>query len=275
MNGVEDLPFLIDPAELRPHLQTPDLRVIDLSPPSEYAGGHVPGAIHLPYTRIVRHAPPVAGLLPGRATLQSLYNELGIRSDTNVVALDAEGGAAAGRLLWTLHYLGHERCALLDGGMTAWRAAGLPVESRTAPQPAPADNGCNLNDDVVADAAYILDRLDDPDFRLLDARSDGEFEGTIRRAMHAGRIPGARHYEWTRAIDPGTSRMRPRVELLDELASLDVTPEHEVTVYCHSHHRSSFSYCMLKVLGFPRVRGYPGSWSDWGNRDDLPVETSE
>lgn len=274
MSTAGDLPRLIEPADLQARLQSPDLCLIDLAPPEQYAGGHIRGAINLPYGRIVRHEPPIAGLLPAREELQTLCNELGIGPDTGVVALDAEGGAAAGRLLWTLHCLGHTRCALLDGGLHAWAAAGLPLTRQPAPAPTPGRECCGEDTAVIADRATILARLEDTDFRLLDARSIGEYEGSTRRAAHAGHIPGARHYEWTRAIDPVTMRMRPAEQLLDELAGLDVTPAHEVVVYCHSHHRSGFSYWMLHTLGFDRVRGYPGSWSDWGNQDDLPAETN-
>ena len=270
------LPLLVQPGELHAHLSDPRIRVIDLSPAERFAAGHIPGALHLHYAALVAQRPPVGGLLPAPAELEVLWARLGIGPDTHVVALDAEGGAAAGRLLWTLEAMGHGPGSLLDGGIAAWHAEGLPVtraRSREAPAaagplptPAPAT--------ASADAAYILERLGDSGLRLLDARSAEEFAGTSVRAARGGHIPGARHYEWTRGMDPARHlRLRPAAAIHDELAALDITPAHEVVVYCHTHHRSAFSYWMLRVLGFPRVRGYPGSWSDWGNRDDTPVET--
>lgn len=273
MTAARELPLLIDPEALHARLPDADLRVLDLGPPEQFADGHIPGAINLPYGRIVRHEPPVAGLLPEHRHLQALCARLGLDPGTGVVALDREGGAAAGRLLWTLHSLGHAHCSMLDGGLHAWAACGLPLTRDPTPAPEPSSSRCGEDDSVIADHGYIREHLDDPDFRLLDARSLGEYTGSTRRAAHGGHIPGARHYEWSRGIDPGTMRMRPAETLLAELAELDITPTHEVVVYCHSHHRSGFSYWMLRTLGFERVRGYPGSWSDWGNRPDAPVET--
>lgn len=268
-----ELPLLIDPEVLHERLPDERLLVLDLAAAEQFAEGHIPGAINLPYGRIVRHDPPVAGLLPERRHLQALYDQLGLDTDTDVVALDREGGAAAGRLLWTLHGLGHARCAMLDGGLHAWSDADLPLTRDATPPPRPSGERGGADGGVIADHAYIRERLDDPGFRLLDARSIGEYDGSTRRAARGGHIPGARHYEWSRGIDPATMRMRPAVALLQELAGLDITPAHEVVVYCHSHHRSGFSYWMLRTLGFERVRGYPGSWSDWGNRPDTPIET--
>lgn len=268
-----ELPPLIDPQTLHAVIDDADIRVVDLSPPEQFATAHIPGSLPLPYGRIVRHEPPVLGLLPDREALQSVYSELAIGPQTHVVAVDSEGGAAAGRLLWTLNALGHQLCSLLDGGLHAWHVAGLPLTRDPSPGPEASSHPCGRDGTVLADADYILGRLHDPDFRLLDARSIGEYDGSTLRAARGGHIPGARHYEWTRGIDPGSHRMRPANRLVLELAELDITPEHEVVVYCHSHHRSGFSYWMLRTLGFSRVRGYPGSWSDWGNREDLPFET--
>lgn len=272
----EDLPPLLEPQAVHARLDDPSVRVIDLGPAEQFAAGHIPGALHLPYGAIVEQRPPVAGLLPAAERLQASFARLGIGADTRVVALDAEGGGAAGRLLWTLEALGHRRGSLLDGGLQAWHAAGLPLtrETDTEPRPRPTAPWPPREGAVLADAAYILERLDANDFRLLDARSSDEYDGSLARAARAGHIPGARHFEWTRGMDHGHHlRMRPADDLRAELAALDITPDHEVVVYCHTHHRSAFSYWMLRVLGFPRVRGYPGSWSDWGNRGDTPIET--
>ncbi|MDX1513585.1 MAG: rhodanese-like domain-containing protein, partial [Gammaproteobacteria bacterium] len=88
-----------------------------------------------------------------------------------------------------------------------------------------------------------------------------------------GHIPGAVNFNWTDAMDPEAQRrLRPRERLLEDLADLGVTPDREVVTYCQTHRRSSHTYVVLKSLGFERVRGYPGSWSDWGNDPSTPVE---
>jgi thiosulfate/3-mercaptopyruvate sulfurtransferase len=119
-----------------------------------------------------------------------------------------------------------------------------------------------------------MQRLQDDDFGLLDARSLEEYTGARRYAERGGHIPGARHFEWTRGMDPEHNyRLLPVNELKRQLVELQLTENREITVYCQTHHRSALSYLMLKYLGYERVRGYQGSWSDWGNRSDTPIES--
>jgi thiosulfate/3-mercaptopyruvate sulfurtransferase len=277
MSTANAWPLLLDPAELRDRLDEPGLRVIDLSPPELYERNHVPGSIHLPYARLVRQAPPVGGLLPEPETLARVFSEAGIDAATHVVALDAEGGGAAGRLMWTLEALGYAQASILDGGLVAWVNEDYPVRSGDSPIPAEGTfPEAELHPEPTAATEAIQARLGCDDFIALDARSHGEFTGETVRATRGGHIPGARHYEWTRALDRGRNlRLRPLDEVADELERLGITHEREVVVYCHTHHRSALSYALLRILGYPRVRGYPGSWSDWGNRQDTPVETGD
>jgi len=275
MTNAPDLPWLLDPAQLVEHLGDERLRIVDLSPPELYERNHVPGSVNLPYAHLVSHAPPVAGLLPDRAALLDTLAGIGIDNDAHVVALDAEGGGAAGRLLWTLEALGHQRLSLLDGGLAAWVIEGFPVSSGASPTPEPGDfTAPALLAGPIASTEGIQAGLERDDFVALDARSHGEFTGETVRAARGGHIPGARHYEWTQAMDRERNlRLRPLATVAAELEAIGVTPDREVVVYCHTHHRSALSYALLRILDFPRVRGYPGSWSEWGNRSDTPIET--
>lgn len=268
------LPWLVDPAELIEHIDAPSLRIIDLSPSEVFREHHAPGACHLAYSELVVNRPPIGGLVPERSTLEATFSRLGIGPRTHVAAMDAEGGGAAGRLIWTLELLGHEHVSLVDGGLRAWVEEGFPIERGPGVPPASASfSAASPTPPLAADAPYILEHLGKHDIGLLDARSADEYSGRVARAARGGHIPGAVHFEWLRGMDRKHNlRMRPRDILREELASIGLTPDREIITYCQTHHRSAFSYAMLRILGFPRIRGYPGSWSDWGNRDDTPVE---
>jgi thiosulfate/3-mercaptopyruvate sulfurtransferase len=266
-----NLPLILDPDLLEPLLGREGLLIVDLSKGSLYQQVHIPGAVHLDYPMIVSNQKPVHGLLPDIDYLADVFGKIGIGNNTHVVAYDDEGGGKAGRLLWTLEALGHKQFSLLDGGLNAWINEGHPRDNKTI-VPSPTSFTPSLNLQVMADAEFIMANLDNPQLLLLDARSPQEFNGSKRYAERGGHIPGAVNWDWTEAMDKERNlHLKPEAELLQTLAELGATPEKEAVVYCHTHHRSSYTYIVLKHLGFQKVRGYPGSWSDWGNRQDTPI----
>jgi thiosulfate/3-mercaptopyruvate sulfurtransferase len=266
------LPLILEPAELHPHLGDQGLLIVDLSKPESFSRQHIPGAVNLDYAQLVTARPPVMGLLPDDAQLSKVLSSVGLTPDKHVVAYDDEGGAKACRLLWTLEVIGHRHTSLLNGGLRSWLAAGYPVTGGAASS-APGDYHAVMGEDAQADKAYILDHLQDPGVVLLDTRTPGEYRGTDKRAARGGRIPGAVNLDWTQALGSDL-RLKPMQELRAMYEKLGVTQDKEVIVYCQTHHRSSHTFVVLKALGYPRVKGYPGAWSEWGNSPDTPVETA-
>lgn len=275
MANAPTLPLLIEPDQLQPHLTDRGVLVVDLCDPASYAAGHIPGAVHLDYADLVRVKPPTMGLLPTEARLGEVLSRLGLTAGQCVVAYDEEGNGRAGRLLWTLAVLGYERLAMLNGGIHAWDAAGGRLENRIR-RPAPSFFQAQFrNLSAVADKDYILARLGQPGVALLDTRSPAEYAGLDQRAARSGHLPGAVNLHWTDTMDPQRQlRLQPKPVLRTLLEGRGVTPDKEVIVYCQTHHRSAHSYWVLRYLGYPQVRGYPGAWSEWGNDPHLPIETS-
>lgn len=266
------LPLLLEPAELQDRLGAPSLLIVDLSNPSVHAAGHIAGAVHLDYTVLVSTRWPVGGLLPDEQQLSRVFSSIGLTPETHVVAYDDEGGGKAGRLLWTLDVVGHGRFSLLNGGLHAWANEGHPLETGRV-YPAPSNYVATVGTKGYADRAYILSRIGDSDAVLLDTRTREEFLGTRRFAAQGGHIPGAINMDWILAMDGKRNlRIKAPSVLRAQLQQLGVTPDREIIVYCQTHHRSSHTYVALKTLGYPRVRGYPGAWSEWGNLPDMPVE---
>ncbi len=270
---MDTLPHLLAPAELAERLGDPELRLVDITPGEHYAEGHIPGALHLDYGAIVAQRPPVMGLLPEPGHLERIFSELGIGPGTPVVAYDHEGGGRAARLLWTLEAAGHQGpLALLDGGIHAWRAEGRPTG--TAPgRSEPRRFSYQANPAVIAERDDILAHLDDPRVILVDTRSPAEYAGIDVRAARGGHIPGAVNLDWVECIDRNRDlRLKPELTLRQLLQTRGVTVDKTVITYCQTHHRSALVYWVLKILGYPHVKGYPGSWSDWGNALDTPIE---
>ena len=267
------LALILEPEQLEAELGNENVVIVHITKPERYAQFHVPGAVFVEGGRYVRADRPVYGLLPDESDFGRLLESLGINRDTHVVAYDDEGGGWASRLLWTLEVAGHRSFSLLNGGLIAWVNEGFPVSQETVT----AQTGSyevHWQDKLVATAEYIRSRLTADDVGLLDSRTPAEFSGTKAFAARGGHIPGAQRLDWVDTMDQAHNlRLKPENELRDMLAQRGLTDDKEIICYCQSHHRSSHSCIMLKSLGYQRVRGYPGAWSDWGNRPDTPVET--
>ncbi|MBX2824799.1 MAG: sulfurtransferase [Gammaproteobacteria bacterium] len=253
--------------------ETHQVVLVDLRSQEQYAENHLPGAVHLPYATILKVDPPVGGLLPDADAFNGVLRSLGITRDHYVVAYDAEGGAAAGRLIWTLHAYDFYQCGVLHGGINAWVAAGRELTT-ASPEVAPSTISLQPTATNVISVDELKARIGDDKLGLLDARTLDEYTGAKVRANHGGRIPGAERLEWTDALDPaGPTTLLPDETLRDMLDQRGLTPDKDIVVYCQTHHRSALSYLMLKHLGYESVTALDGAWSAWGNRDDTPKET--
>jgi thiosulfate/3-mercaptopyruvate sulfurtransferase len=267
------LPLLVEADVLQTHLGEKKLLIVDLGKADLYARGHIPGAVFLDYNRIIRTEKPLGGLLPDEEQLSEVLSELGLTPQTHVVAYDDEGGGKAARLLWTLEVLGHRHYSLLNGGLHAWANEGHPLNQEQE-QHAPSHYQARLCEEceAVTDREFILDHLEDPKVALLDARSPAEYSGEKVHAARGGHIPGAVNIEWTEMMDQGhNQRLKAIAELRNLLEDKGITPDKTVVAYCQTHHRSAHTWFVLKYLDYT-ARGYVGSWSDWGNQPDTPIE---
>jgi len=270
--NAETLPVILEPKALEANLARDDIFVVDLCKSEIYAQFHVPGAVHLDYASIIAADGQAMGLLPDTDKLSQVFSELGLRPDHHVVAYDDEGGGKACRLLWTLDAIGHENFSLLNGGLHAWAGEQFQVDAQLV-EVQSSEYPVSLDGHACAETDYILERLEAADTSILDCRTIEEFQGTQVRAANGGHIPGAVNLDWVLAMDQQQNlRLKPADELTQMYADIGITPDKEIIVYCHTHHRSSHTYIVLKSLGFKKLRGYPGSWSDWGNKPDMPIE---
>lgn len=268
------LPLLIEPQQLLPLLDSSEypLLILDVSSRDNYLKHHVPGAIHIEPKALQCGAPPVPGKLPSIEQLEALFSSIGLRPDHHVIAYDDEGGGWAGRLIWTLDVIGHPHYSYLNGGLTAWVNEGLPLDTDIHQGTATA-HPISIHRQPIADLEDVLAAIDRDDCAIWDARSAQEYAGTKVVAKRGGHIPGAINLDWLELMDRQRNlRLVDLTDLQQRLDQLGLSADKEIITHCQTHHRSGLSYLAMKILGYPRIRGYHGSWSEWGNRDDTPIE---
>ncbi len=244
--------------------------VIDVRAAEEFATGHIPGAVHLDLWGLSLVDTDPGPLKAFMWIVDHLFNLRGVTAATPIVLYDDQSGMKAARAFWFLEYFGHAHVQVLDGGFGAWVKAGLTVTRDAAPPPKSTWTG-TPQPQTIATWRDVQDRLGKPGTVILDTRSDEEYNGTLVRARRGGRIPGAAHVEWKRNLGPDGA-FKPAVELRAMYEQAGVTPDKEVVTYCQGGYRAAHGYLALRLLGYPRVRNYTGSWKEWGDREDLPLE---
>ncbi len=268
--------LLIEAEDLVPFLGHEKLRIVDLSRNSVYEQLHLPHALQLKPSMLLRQDEHTSGLLPEPEALQDLIQYLNISPEHHVVAYDDEGGAWAGRLIWNLHCLGFENTSLLNGGIHVWLAAGFPTTSEVEPLtpvsmlvPVAEQNQYRIQYDE------LLEKCQNQSVQLWDCRTTDEYTGLRLAARRGGHIPGALHFEWSTALNRENHlKLHPLERTRQRLEQLGFNLNEPVVVYCQSHHRSGLAYILGRLLGW-KIQAYDGAWSEWGNRPDSPVITGE
>jgi thiosulfate/3-mercaptopyruvate sulfurtransferase len=244
---------------------------------AEYAIGHIPNALYAHLDRDLS-GPITASSgrhpLPSPAAFAATVAAWGVTAQTQVVAYDADTGVYAARLWWLLRWVGHRRVAVLDGGLRAWRAQGLPITAQPPAARTPSDFRAVPDDALWLDTPTVAARAGAPDYCLLDARAPERFSGATEPIDRvAGHVPGARNLPFATSLDSSARFLSP-AQLHAQIGARQagVADSHTIAM-CGSGVTACHVLLAMEVAGKPGARLYAGSWSEWIRDPQRPIAT--
>lgn len=257
--------MLITTSELNSFLDDPNVIIADTRSFKEYSESHIPNAVNLDLFAFHWIDTTKEGIENFNSQTKNLLSFLGVTPEKKIIFYDTVSGMLAARGVWMLLYFSHQNAYMLDGGITKWKKENLPLETKPNGFKPSIFTG-KINQDIISGFEYIQDNLDN--LKIIDARSTGEYDGSIVRAAQSGHIPNSINIDWNQNIkEDGTFKND------DELSKLyDIPKNSKIVTYCQGAYRAANTFLVLKKLGFMNVRVYLGSWGEWGNKLNLPIE---
>lgn len=262
------------------HLTDPAIRIaeVDYDPTANYSLGHIPGAVLFDWRKDMND--PVARDILSKGGLENLLGGSGVTSDMTLVLYGDFNNWFAAFAYWIMKYYGVEKVVLMNGGRKKWIAEDRQVTRDVQSYAKTAFKVSGPNREIRTYMDYVKKSLNNGKRVLVDVRSPAEFTGEItappeypnEHAQRGGHIPGAINIPWASAVkEDGTFKSAEDLSKLYQ--SKGVTPDKEVITYCRIGERSSFTWFVLKyLLGYPKVKNYDGSWTEWGNMIRNPIE---
>jgi thiosulfate/3-mercaptopyruvate sulfurtransferase len=271
--------YLVETAWVADHLNDPGVRIVESDEDTLlYHVGHIPGSVKLDWFTDLQH--PIRRDFLTREAFEKLCSGLGISNDTTVVFYGDKNNWFACYALWVFQLYGHEKTKIMNGGQAKWGKEGRPMTKEVPSYPKTAYKAKDANPNIRAYRTDVFSQINS-NLPLVDVRSPKEYTGELLHmenypqegATRGGHIPGAVSIPWSQAVREGDSTFKTAEELKQLYESKGITPDKEIIAYCRIGERSSLTWFVLKyLLGYPKVKNYDGSWTEWGNLVDAPIE---
>ena len=257
------------------NLNTENVVVIDVSKQEQYDEGHIPGALSYPTSELqVVNDAGVKGMIPPGGTIAAKLSSLGVSPGDTIIIYDHIKSLWGSRLLWTLLVYGHDDVRLMDGAYGLWVKEGRSVSTDT---PSTASSSYKFTDkpdtSLIVRLDQVLADIDDDSSLMVDTRSADEYAGRAVRSARGGHIPESVHLEWTQNVDED-GRFLSADKLEDLYLGSDITDDLVIYTLCQTAVRATHSWFVLsELLGYDDVAVYDGSWAEWGNIEDTPIDS--
>ncbi len=271
--------YLVETDWVADHLKDSSVRIVESDEDSLlYKVGHIPGAVQVDWFSTLQH--PLRRDFLTKEQFEQLCSNLGIANDTTVVFYGDKSNWFACYALWLFEYYGHKNAKIMNGGRTKWELEKRPLVKEEASYPKTKYNAQAPDKSIRAFRDDVFQYIE-TQRPLVDVRSPKEYTGELLHmpnypqegATRGGHIPGAVSIPWSMAVNEADSTFKSAEELRALYEGKGVKPDGEIIAYCRIGERSSLTWFVLKyLLGYPKVRNYDGSWTEWGNLVDAPIE---
>ena len=257
--------MFISTNELEKIHQDDSVLIVDARSYKDYSNGHIPGAVNLDLFSFHWVDTSQKGLVSFGEHMRKILSYAGIDENKKIIFYDDVTGMLAARGVWMCLYFSHSDVQMLDGGISKWTKENLPTETESTIYK-PSNLTTPLDPSIIIGFEELNEKIGK--VTIIDARSPDEFDGTIPRAARGGHIPTAENIDWNNNLDD-SGKLKSDSEL-ESLYTMD--KESPIVTYCQGAYRAAHSYLSLKKLGFKNVKVYLGSWGEWGNKMELPIE---
>ncbi|MSP78286.1 MAG: sulfurtransferase [Dehalococcoidia bacterium] len=274
-------PVLVDTQWVQDHLNDSKVRVVEVDvDTSAYEQGHAPGAVGWNWRTQLQDFP--SRDVATKAAFEKLCGQAGIDNNTTIVFYGDNNNWFAAWAYWLAAYYGHPRnlLRLMNGGRAKWLAEKRPMTTDAPRYPAKQYTGKNPDTNVRALREYVIGSVKKPGVGMVDVRAPREFSGELlapenlpqEGAQRGGHIPGAANIPWATTVrEDGTFKSKEELEQIYK--DKGITPDKEIIAYCRIGERSSHTWFVLhELLGYPKVKNYDGSWTEWGSAVGTPIE---
>ncbi len=257
--------MFVSTQDLEKIYQDDSVLILDARSYKEYSNGHIPGAVSLDLFSFHWVDTSQKGLVSFGEHMRKILSYAGIDENKKVIFYDNVSGMLAARGVWMCLYFSHPDVQLLDGGISKWIDENLPIVTESTIYK-PSSLTTPLNPSIIIGFEELNEIINE--ITIIDVRSPDEFDGTIPRAARGGHIPTAKNIDWNNNLDD-SGKLKSNEEL-ESLYQMDkATP---IVTYCQGAYRAANSYLSMKKIGFKNIKVYLGSWGEWGNNMDLPIE---
>ena len=265
---------LVSTSWVAERLDDKNLKIIDIRLPEDYAAGHIPDSVNLSYKELQVERDGVKGLIPSENEMATKLSALGIKDTDTIVVVDHIKNLWSSRLLWTLEVYGHGDTKLMDGSYALWESEGKKITSdSTSISSSKYSFTGEAKPELIISLQKVMESIDDETSIVLDTRSADEYAGRDVRAERGGHIPESIHVEWVQNVD-ADGKFLPAEDLKNLYNSTSVTNELDIYTLCQTAVRATHSWFVLQeLLGYENVAVYDGSWTEWGNLENTPIDS--